>query len=324
MLGTLILIAIVLVAAVLVYHAGVFAAQRASGGAGISVSGASVQAFPGGTFVTLTVTNTGSAPGYVSVALYHGGSQVFWAPGAPGLLYQIYYDPNQWFQPPANLVYAASLSPGTAFSSGGQTWTATVGPWTTPGAGSAQDVDGQTQQNVIDNLQCCYPGGAPFPNPPVANGGNSYAVKEIGYMVVTQPTVFYVDIDDGGILGAVPYSPGAFPQETAWLGGTSNPANLINQWRGEGATGYSSGTVQPGTYLVEYDYFNGGGPAYWSLWSNEPVQYYRPVLLYPGQAATLNYTLAAQLAPGSQCTVSAAIATPAGTAVSSATVAAAP
>jgi len=307
-----------------VYHAGFFAARRASGGAGISVSGASVEAFPGGTFVTLTVTNTGSAPGYVSVALYQGGSQVFWAPGAPGLLYQIYYDPNQWFQPPANLVYAASLSPGTAFSSGGQTWTATVGPWITPGAGSAQNVNGQTQQNVIDNLQVSYSGGAPFPNPPVANGWNSYAVKEIGYMVVTQPTVFYVDIDDGGILGAAPYSPGAFPQETAWLGGTSNPANLVNQWHGEGATQYSSGTVQPGTYLVEYDWFNGGGPAYWSLWSSAPVQYYSPVLLYPGQSATLNYTLTAQLPPGSQCTASATIATPAGTAVSSATVTAAP
>jgi len=236
MLGTLILIAIVLVAAVLVYHAGMFAAQRASGGAGISVSGASVQTFPGGTFMTVTVTNTGSAPGYVSVALYQGGSQVFWAPGAPGLLYQIYYDSsNGWYAPLANLVYAAPLSPGTTFSWGGQTWNATVGPWTTPGAGSAQNVYGQTQQNVINNLQYGYSGGAPFPNPPVAKGGNSYAIKEIGYMVVTQPTVFSAFIDDGVVLGDAPYSPGAFPQETAWLGGTSNPANLIGtsgQWDG--------------------------------------------------------------------------------------------
>jgi len=324
MLGTLLLIAIVLVAALLVYHAGMSAARRASGGAGISVSGASVQAFPGGTFVTVTVTNTGSAPGYVSVALYQGGSQVFWAPGAPGLLYQIYANPNIiWVEPPEPLVYSAPLAPGSYFQYDG-TWSAPVGPWTTPGTGSAQNVNGQTRPNVIDDMQYGYTGGAPFPNPPVSAPGNEFAIKEIGYMVVTQPTVFYVDTDDGAALGAAPYSPGAFPQETAWLGGTSNPANLISAWYGQPATEHSSGTVQPGTYLVEYDWFQFGGGAYWSLWSNEPVQYYSPVLLYPGQSAILNYTLTTSLKPGSQCTISAAIATPAGTAVSSATVMAAP
>jgi hypothetical protein len=136
--------------------------------------------------------------------------------------------------------------------------------------------------------------------------------------------VFYVDIDDGGALGAAPYSPGAFPSETSWLGGTSNPANLISAWYGQPATEHSSGTVQPGTYLVEYDYFQMGGAAYWSLWSSAPVYYYHPVLLYPGQSAVLNYTLAAQLQPGSQCTVSATITAPAGTATSSATVTVAP
>ena len=324
MLGTLILIAIVLVAAVLVYHAGMSAAQRASGGAGISVSGASVEAFPGGAFVTLAVTSTGSAPGYVSVSLYQGGSRVFWAPGAPGLLYQIYANPNIiWDEPPESLVYTAPLAPGSSFQYDG-TWSAPVGPWTTPGAGSAQDVNGQTQPNVIDNMQYGYTGGAPFPDPPVSAPWAEFAIKEIGYMVVTQPTTFYVDIDDGGALGAAPYSPGVFTQETAWLGGTSNPANLINAWYGQGATIHSSGTVQPGTYLVEYDYFQFGGDAYWSLWSSAPVYYYHPVLLYPGQSAILNYTIAAQLQPGSQCTVSATITAPAGTATSSATVAVAP
>ena len=106
MLGTLILIAIVLVAAVLVYHAGMFAAQRASGGAGISVSGASVQAFPGGTFITVTVTNTGSAPGYVSVALYQGGSQVFQSPSSFGPLY-----PGQ--AATLNYTLATQLAPGS-------------------------------------------------------------------------------------------------------------------------------------------------------------------------------------------------------------------
>ena len=316
MLGALILIFIVIIAS------GVFAGylflrgSQVESGASISIT--SAQATPlvnGQTYLTVSLVNTGS-PGYVSVSVYSGGSQVFFAPGASGLIYQIYYDNNQWFQPPQNLVYSASLSPGTSFSAYGQTWTASTPPFTTAFEGTTQNVNGQTQPYVINNLQVSYSGGESFPNPPVSNGWNSYAIKEIGYAVVTQPTTFYVDIDDGGILGIVPYS-NMFTPETSWLGGTSNPANLINQWHGEGATEYSSPQVQPGVYLIEYDWFNGGGPAYFSLWSNNPVYYYHPVLLNTGQSVTLSYTMPVSLTAGQNITVVAGIITPSGSASSS-------
>jgi hypothetical protein len=131
MLGTLILIAVVLVAAVLVYHAGMSAARRASGGAGISVSGASVEAFPGGAFVTLVVTNTGSAPGYVSVALYQGGSRVFQSPSTFGPLYPgqsaiLNYTLTTPLQPGSQCTVSATITApaGTATSSA----TVTVAP----------------------------------------------------------------------------------------------------------------------------------------------------------------------------------------------------
>jgi len=272
----------------------------------------------GGATLIVNVSVTGIS-GYISVGVNNGSSQIFFAPGAPGLEYQIYYDSIYGYMLPQNLVYSASLSSGTSFSSNGQTWTASTEPFITAYEGTTQNVDGTYQTYVIDNFQNGYTGGSAFPNPPVSNANNVYAIKEIGYAVVTQPTTFYVDIDDGGILGIVPYS-ATFSPETAWLGGTSNPGNLINHWQYEVATEYSSPQVQPGVYAIEYDYLNWGGNAYFSLWSNNPVLYYHPVLLNSGQSVLLNYTMPVSLTKGQVVTVFATAITPSGTFSTSRTV----
>jgi len=316
MLGALILILIVIIASGVVAGYLFLRGSQVENGASISIT--SAQATPlvnGQTYLTVSLVNTGS-PGYVSVSVYSGGSQVFFAPGAPGLIYQFYYTPQIWVVPPEQPFYSASLSQGTTVSSNGLTWTAYTPPYTTPEVGTTQNVNGQNEPYVINNLQYGYTGGSPFPSASVPNPANALVAKEIGYAVVTQPTVFYIDDDDGGVIGMVPYS-NAFTPETAWLGGTSNPANLINQWHGEGATAYSSPQVQPGVYLIEYDWFNGGGPAYFSLWSNNPVYYYHPVLLNTGQSITLFYTMPVSLTAGQNITVVAGIITPSGSASSS-------
>jgi hypothetical protein len=317
MIGALILIFIVIIAGGLIGGYVMMRGSQVVSGASVAITSAQASVLANGqTYLTVSVTNTGTA-GYISIGVYSGGTQVFFAPGAPGLEYQIYYTPNQWFAPPANLVYSAELSPGTSFSAYGQTWTASTNPFFTAYEGTTQNVNGQLQPNVVNNLQVSYSGGEPFPNPPVSNGWNSYAIKEIGYMVVTEPTTFYVDIDDGGILSYAGYS-GSYPSITSWLG--SNPTNLINEWIGEGATMYESQTVQPGTYMVQYDYFNGGGPAYFSLFSNNPVLYYHPLLLNSGQTVNISYVMPVTLNNQHPYTVSATIVTPEGSAQTTAPV----
>ncbi|BBL45699.1 hypothetical protein MJ1_0547 [Nanobdella aerobiophila] len=194
----------------------------------------------------------------------------------PGLTYQIYYDNNNWYAPPESEVYQAELYNGYSFSGSGQTWASSTNPFTTPNTGTTQNVNGNNESYVINNLQDGYSGGSAFPNPPVSNGGNSYVIKEIGFVQVQQLTTFYVDIDDGGVLGINQSTCGI----TNWLCSPTgnNSANLINEWIGEGATIYSSPTVNSGDYAIEYDYFNGEGSAYWSLWSNNLVYYYSPAL----------------------------------------------
>jgi archaeal flagellin N-terminal-like domain len=282
----------------------------------------------GGATLIVNVSFSGIS-GYISVGVNNGSSQIFFAPGAQGLEYQIYYDSNTVYDSKQNanlvymhsinLVYSVSLSPGTSFSSNGQTWTASTEPFITALEGATENVDGKNQPYVINNFQNEYKGGSPFPNPPVSNESNSYAIKEIGYAVVTQPTTFNITVDDGAVISAVPYSNTFFP-ETAWLGGTSNPGNLINQWHTEYATNYSSKTVNPGIYAIEYDYFNWAGYAYFSLWSNSLVLYYHPVLLNSGQSVLLNYTMPVSLTKGQVVTVFATAITPSGTFSTSRTV----
>ncbi|MFP3130798.1 MAG: archaellin/type IV pilin N-terminal domain-containing protein [Nitrososphaeria archaeon] len=265
----------------------------------------------GGATLIINVSVTGIS-GYISVGVNSGSSQIFFAPGAPGLEYQIYYSNKTKYLPPENLVYSAPLSNGTSFSSNGYTYTASTEPFYTALSGTTQNVDGNNQTYVINNFQYEYKGGSPFPNPPVSNASNTFAIKEIGYAVVTQPTVFYIDDDDGGVLGIVPYS-NSYPNETSWLGGTSNPGNLINEWKGEGATEYSSPQVLPGVYAIEYDYGQLWLSAYFSLWSNSSVLYYHPLFLNSGQSVLLNYTMPVSLTTGQVVTVFATAITPSGT-----------
>ncbi|MGC8773259.1 MAG: archaellin/type IV pilin N-terminal domain-containing protein, partial [Conexivisphaera sp.] len=107
MLGALILIAIVLVGAVLVYNYVWGASGRIAGAPGVSISGASLAALPGGGgYLRVSITNTGGVIGFASVALYSSSGQVF---NTSGLLYQIYYIPTQWYQPDPNAVYSAGM-----------------------------------------------------------------------------------------------------------------------------------------------------------------------------------------------------------------------
>ncbi|MCL5009686.1 MAG: hypothetical protein M1433_01760, partial [Candidatus Parvarchaeota archaeon] len=116
--------------------------------------------------------------------------------------------------------------------------------------------------------------GGAYPNPPVSNPANSWIIKAIGWAEVNLSTSFSVESDDGIGLG---YSTSAYGGNGAyWLGGTSNPNNLVNEWHGQGATTYSSTISTIGTQRIELDYFEGGGGAYTALWSNNLIDYYSP------------------------------------------------
>ena len=81
MLGALILIFIVIIASGVVAGYVFLRGSQVQSGASISVT--SAQATPlanGQTYLKVSLVNTGS-PGYVSISVYSGGSQVFFAPG---------------------------------------------------------------------------------------------------------------------------------------------------------------------------------------------------------------------------------------------------
>jgi len=160
MVGALILIFIVIIASGVVAGYLFLRGSQVENGASISIT--SAQATPlanGQTYLTVSLVNTGS-PGYVSISVYSKGTQVFFAPGASGLIYQIYYTPHIWVVPPEQPFYSASLSQGTTVSSNGLTWTAYTSPYTTPEVGTIQNVNGQNEPFVINNLQYGYTGGS--------------------------------------------------------------------------------------------------------------------------------------------------------------------
>ena len=195
-----------------------------------------------------------------------------------GLIYQIYYDPSSsgtgTNTQQETGIYAATLDNGQNINANGQTFTSSTGTFATTRTVSSQNVNGNTQGNVINNIECGYTGGTLFPNPPVANCGNAYMIKEVGFAQVNQTSTFSVDVDDGSLVGLSTSAPVSFE---AWLGSVSqNPGNAINSWSGKGATIVTSSSFTPSDYSIEYDYINQGGPAYWSLWSSNDINYYSP------------------------------------------------
>jgi len=195
----------------------------------------------------------------------------------PGLIYQIYYDSsgtcdNAGYQ---NNIYASSLENGVTISTCAS-FVSSTNPFITSQTGTTQNVDGTNQNNVIINYQEGYSGGSAYPNPPVSNNANSWIIKTIGWADLPDQQVTFYGMGDDGI--AMGYSTsGGSSSGVYWLGGTSNPNNVYNGWRDQGATTYS-GSLSPGTYRVEQDYFENGGGAYTAFWTNIPVNYYHASL----------------------------------------------
>ena len=190
-----------------------------------------------------------------------------------GLLYQFYQLNGGGIQSQES-VYQAQLTPNSVFSYG--SLTATAGPtlYLSALTGSSQDVNGGTDPNVIINYQYSYSGGSPFPNPPITNP--QYVImKAIGFAVVNSPTTIYGLSDDGMGIGYSNSGGALIP----WLGGSStsnNPNNIINAWVPEGATQYSGTITTDGSYRLEIDYTNQGGPGEDAVWSNNSIDYYSP------------------------------------------------
>ena len=192
-----------------------------------------------------------------------------------GLEYQIYFDSSGACDSGSyqNNVYAAALNNGVTVSSCAAMSSSTPSFYTSL-LGSSQDVAGTTEPNVVMNYQEGYSGGSAYPNPPVSNTANSWIIKAIGWAEVNSSTSFSVGSDDGIALG---YSTSAYGGNGVyWLGGTSNPNNLVSEWHTEGFTTYSGTISNIGTQRIELDYYEDGGGAYTALWSNNPVDYYSP------------------------------------------------
>ncbi len=194
-----------------------------------------------------------------------------------GLEYQIYFSSasscdSGGYQ---NEVYSATLNNGATIDSCTPMSSSTT-QFYTPLAGTTEDVTSDSEPNVVINYQEGYSGGVTYPNPPVpgGDGSNPWIIKAIGWAEVNSPTEFYVGSDDGIALG---YSSSAYGGNGAyWLGGTSNPNNLVNQWHTEGFTSYSGEISVLGTQRIELDYYEDGGGSYTALWSNVTVDYYSP------------------------------------------------
>jgi hypothetical protein len=207
-----------------------------------------------------------------------------------GLIYQIYYDSSSTtvactsYQ---NNLYAAKL--GSSVSITGCVPTATLSSSTsafaTPGSGSSGNINGGgggpgTESYVLINLDNpSYSGGSSYPNPPVANTAYSWLLKAVGWADFSSSTIFSVYSDDNIALGSSTTG-GGDASGSDWLGGSSNPNNLIGSgWVTQGGTAYSSSSQSAGTYRLELDYAEDGGGAVTALWSSASVNYYSPT--YP-------------------------------------------
>jgi hypothetical protein len=191
----------------------------------------------------------------------------------PGLIYQVYYDPTGTCD---NTNYQDNISASflekefTIFSC--TFFISYTNPFTTNQIGTTQDVNGNSQPNVVLNYQEGYSGGAAYPNPPVSNNAYSWIIKTIGWAdLPNQKVTFYGLSDDGIAMGYNTIT--GLSNGQYWLSGTSNPNNIYTFPADIVATEYN-GIVSPGTYAIEQDYFENGGGAYTALWSNATVNYY--------------------------------------------------
>ncbi len=186
-----------------------------------------------------------------------------------GLLYQIWGWGGSGIQPQHEL-YQSSMTPGSSFTFGSTTATASPTLYNANFTGVTEDVDGSSKPYVIINYQNGYSGGAPPPNPPVSND-NFWLLKAIGFVHYSSGISLYGISDDAIGLGYSQYTTGS---AESWLGGTNNPNNTINEWKAEGATTYSGTIPSSGDYPIELDFENQNGPGYIGMWSSSPLDYY--------------------------------------------------
>ena len=175
-----------------------------------------------------------------------------------GLQFQIYFDSSgtcdsTFYQ--SNL-YTAKLGSSITIS-GCASFVSSTSPFTTSGSGSTQSVNGNSKSYVVMNYQSGDSGGAAYPNPPVSNTGNSWLIKAVGWADFSSSTSFSVLSDDNIALGLS--TTGGDASGSAWLGGGSNPNNLVSGWVVQGPTQYNSGSTSAGAYRVELDYSEDGG-----------------------------------------------------------------
>ncbi len=190
-----------------------------------------------------------------------------------GLAYQIYYTSVTCDSTSYESALYSALLGNQITVSGCSTFTSNTPVFNTPVLGTSQSVDGTTEQNVIINYQESYSGGSAYPNPPVINNANSWQIKAIGWGVLSNPTMFTGVADDGESLS----STSSITSSTSyWLGGTSSPDNVFSYWLSESATAHNGIISNPGTYRLEYNYYENGGGAYTALYSSNSVSYYSP------------------------------------------------
>jgi hypothetical protein len=195
-----------------------------------------------------------------------------------GLLTQIYWNsasPNCSSSPSSDrdLLYSASLGNNVQIN-GCEAFLSAINPYATAATGSNQAVYGisPNQNNVIINYASNnYNGGtSTWPNPPVITDGQSMNVKTVGWIHVPSSLSMSMMIDDGGLIGTTTATGGFTTGGADWLGGKSNPRNLISVWVDESNKNYTSSSISSSDYRIEADYYNGPTDAIFAM-ASTPV-----------------------------------------------------
>jgi hypothetical protein len=193
-----------------------------------------------------------------------------------GLLTQIYYYSVSTCSSTnyQNQLYSALLGNGVTIS-GCASFVSSTNPSTTPATGSSQNVNGIAARNVIINYQTGNSGGGSWPNPPVSDTTKSWNAKAVGWANVKSHILMGLELDDGGAMGTSTTQGGFTTGGTNWLGGASNPNNIISGWIDQSARNYTSNTIPTiGDNRIETDYSENGGQTYFGMWSNMTLNYY--------------------------------------------------